>query len=417
MKNINCIILLFFTSFFVIAQEELEKGFYPFINYSDNHVFLGQEKALTYFFENMDSLAKGEDKQINIVHIGDSHIQADFFSNQIRKRSQTTFHLGNGGKGFIFPYPLAKTNNPNSYRVSYTGKWVGERISVSKHNYDWGVSGVIATTTSPFSTFSIQLNTQEDSSIYYNTNHIRVYYPVTDIHSYEIFIEKDDSLLTGKIDTLGGFIEFDLDTLVDNLKFKFKKTNANQRNFNIEGILLNNDESGIIFHSIGVNGAQFRSYLKCTKFIPQLKSLNPHLIIISLGTNDVYGMNSLNTNDLKRNIEKLLTWIREASPNTSILFTCPSDNLYKRRSPNHNNGIAGKLYKELAEEHNLAVWDLYTIMGGLSSIYAWQKQGLAQGDFLHFSARGYTLQGELLFRALFLEAYFGKYNQILNSQK
>lgn len=417
MKKTNCIIFLFLSSFFVVAQEELEKGFYPFINYSENQIFLGQEKALTYFCENMDSLAKGEEKQVNIVHIGDSHIQADFFSNQIRKRSQKTFHLGNGGKGFIFPYRLAKTNNPNSYRVSYTGSWNGKRNSVSSHHYDWGVSGVVATTTSHSSTFSIQLNTQEDSCIHYNTNHIRVYYPVTDIQSFEIFIQKEDSLFTGIIDTLGGFIQFELDELVDKINFKLKKTNSTQRHFNVEGILLNNDESGIVFHSIGVNGAQFRSYLKCPKFIPQLKSINPHLIIISLGTNDVYGMSSLNTSDLKRNIEKLLGWIREACPNTSILLTCPSDNLYKRRSKNHNNGIAGKLYKELAKKHNLAIWDLYTIMGGLSSIYSWQQQGLAQGDFLHFSAKGYTLQGELLFRALFLDAYFGKYQQILKSQK
>ena len=66
MKKTNCIIFLFLSSFFVVAQEELEKGFYPFINYSENRIFLGQEKALTYFCENMDSLAKGEEKQVNI---------------------------------------------------------------------------------------------------------------------------------------------------------------------------------------------------------------------------------------------------------------------------------------------------------------------------------------------------------------
>ncbi len=330
---------------------------------------------------------------------------------------QKNFHFGNGGKGFIFPYRLAKTNNPNTYHVSYTGKWEGQRNSVSKHKYDWGVAGISATTYNSSATFSIKLNTKyQDTLLHYSTNNIRVYCPVTSPKIFSIFVQQGDSLLTGRIDTLGGYIEFNLDTLVEKVTFKLRKTEATQNKFSVEGIFLNNDENGIIYHSIGVNGAQFRSFLKCPKFVQHLSTLDPHLIILSLGTNDAYGT-PFDTNNFRGMVNQLIKWIREASPNSSILFTCPGDNLRKKRYKNLDNERAGKVLFEIAKKENIAVWDLFQVMGGLSSIYKWQEQGLSGHDFLHMSSRGYILQGELLFQALIMDTYFGQHEQILKTNK
>ena len=61
------------------------------------------------------------------------------------------------------------------------------------------------------------------------------------------------------------------------------------------------------------------------------------------------------------------------------------------------------IYK-IAEKRNCAVWDLYEVMGGFTSMKLWLKAGLATNDKIHFSTNGYTLQGDLLFNA-FLSAY------------
>ena len=55
---------------------------------------------------------------------------------------------------------------------------------------------------------------------------------------------------------------------------------------------------------------------------------------------------------------------------------------------------------ELAKKHNAAVWDLFTIMGGLDSISQWNGFGLAQNDKIHFTREGYQLVGNLLFSAI-----------------
>ena len=56
--------------------------------------------------------------------------------------------------------------------------------------------------------------------------------------------------------------------------------------------------------------------------------------------------------------------------------------------------------KKLAENKNLAVWDMFDIMGGLNSIKEWEKNQLAKKDLIHLSYDGYNLIGDLLFDAL-----------------
>ena len=53
-----------------------------------NNVFANQE-LLNPIFNKLYNLEKSKKGKINIVHIGDSHIQADFFTNAIRSELQS----------------------------------------------------------------------------------------------------------------------------------------------------------------------------------------------------------------------------------------------------------------------------------------------------------------------------------------
>ena len=56
--------------------------------------------------------------------------------------------------------------------------------------------------------------------------------------------------------------------------------NTESSSFTLNGIVLENDQNGIIYHSIGVNGAHFSDYNKSPRFFEQIKALAPDLIII-----------------------------------------------------------------------------------------------------------------------------------------
>ena len=55
---------------------------------------------------------------------------------------------------------------------------------------------------------------------------------------------------------------------------------------------------------------------------------------------------------------------------------------------------------ELAEEYNMAVWDLYGLMGGLGSSKTWRNNELMRGDMIHFTFQGYHFKAELYLDAL-----------------
>src|SRR5690606_41645543 len=80
-------IALTFFSAPLLAQsnDELQKD-YPFLLTDSNRI--EQNPGLYRFYEKLDLLQKGEVKQVRVVHIGDSHLQADFFSGEVRRLLQ-----------------------------------------------------------------------------------------------------------------------------------------------------------------------------------------------------------------------------------------------------------------------------------------------------------------------------------------
>ncbi len=386
-------------------------GYFPFIEYGKNQIQLGSDSCLTHFFSALDSLAGWRDSKVNIVHIGDSHIQADFVSHYLRERIQGECYFANGGRGFVFPYRLAATNNPGNYKVSYTGRWDGARNSVSRDHSEWGLAGVTAKTTQLSATFEIELNNQRINKEHYEATRVRVYYPVSDNRSLQIRpLDVDTSTFTITYNQ-EGYLQFDFEEARGFFRFGLVRTDSLQDQFLLQGIAFDNQDPGIVYHSLGVNGAQVDSYLRHSKFSEHLRTLDPDLVIISLGTNDAYNT-GFNQALYKHHLRALIAKIREASPTCSILLASPGDGLRRRWQLNSDIADAASSMKYVAEEKGCAFWDFYTVMGGKGSIRDWHHFSLAQGDKLHFTADGYRLQGELLFQALIMDAYFGTYQHI-----
>ena len=87
----------------------------------------------------------------------------------------------------------------------------------------------------------------------------------------------------------------------------------------------------------------------------------------------------------------------------AILLTTPGDSYRKSRKgrvKNPDMKIARVTIINYCQQHNLAYWDWYEIMGGYGSMANWFLMKLAQKDRVHYNGRGYQIQGELLYRAL-----------------
>jgi hypothetical protein len=396
---------------FIYSQNDypFDISFYDFIQYDKNKIkFLGDSAEFENLFLKIDTLILLGEGRISIVHIGGSHVQADIYPGRMRERLQTFYPGLNGGRGMVFPYKMAKTNSPQAYKVSYSGNWTTCRNVELNKSCNLGLMGITAITDDSLSQIEILLRDTE--KLTYSFNKVMIF------HSFgsNSFIPKLDSVDIEKVETNPdlGYTLFYLRKSYKKLNFRVEKIDTTQNKFELYGIDLENDDPGFVYHSIGVNGASFPSFLKCNLLENHLKALNPDLIIISLGTNDAYTKN-FKPDLYMAHYEQMIRKIKKILPDIAILSTVANDSYLFRRYPNKNTELAAEVIYKVAKKYNCGVWDFYEVMGGFNSSKLWLKQNLMGRDLIHFNLEGYLLKGDLFFNA-FIRSYDNHMIQINN---
>lgn len=414
--------------------------------------------ALLTFYEKMYQLEQSKSGKINIVHIGDSHIQADLFTAKIRTQFQKVF--GNGGFGFTFPYSVAKTNNSAPIRYSASGNFQSFRNLYADENRPVGLSGFSMEANSD--DFAIQLNVKDAQ---FNFTKIKVITPqnvnlfdVSVSHKNIVVERKVPKKITHKVkpgEVLGGIadkynvslkalkkangLKSDMirDGKVLTIPSKATQSKTSTKTeyipielqpslfsndyysetpldkiaivpnqeidyFALNGLVLENNNSGVIYHSIGVNGAKASDYNKFRLFNEQLPALNPDLVIISLGTNESFDKQS--GEQYFANLNQMIQGIKDKNPQACVLVMTPPPSVLHRKYKNTFIEKYAELIEENANVKNYAVWDLLQVFGGNKSIKRNAAKGYMARDKVHYSKAGYEKQGELFFEA-FLQSY------------
>ena len=367
---------------------------YPFIKKEKNNLEIYGHKSWKTFFNKLDNQYSKGNEKVNILHIGGSHIQADIWSNKMRTNFQNALPFNQSGRGFVFPFRLINSNGSPVIKSSHTGRWKGYRNSVYSHNGPFGLMGARAELLDTLSIINIW---HENPKIEYDSfSSVTLFYK--DSNNFEIKILLDSNI---EIKSKKGkeSITFSFSENVDSLAIQIKKIGVNSGNFSFFGLYLDNDINGITYHSIGVNGASVKSYLRCENLVSELNWVKPDLVIFSIGINDAYE-EDFSKDLFYQNYDTLIDKIKSVNPNVAILLTTNNDSYYKVKYPNERALEVQQQMKKLAENKNLAVWDMFDIMGGLNSIKEWEKNQLAKKDLIHLSFDGYNLIGDLLFDAL-----------------
>lgn len=385
-------IVLFGNIRVVFAQQPADQSF---IRLDKNVIETFSPEVLDLFFHKMDSLIRYGRGKIVILHIGDSHIQADYFSGQLRKKIQEFIPGANGDRGLVFPYNIAKSNNPFNYRVEYSGKWETCRSIEKNKVCQCGVTGYQAYTSDSSAWLKIWFKTLDYPPYVFNivrifSNYNQSSYKPVIVNSQVEYIDSVSN---------PGCVVFLLGNYIDTLMIRIVKRDSLQRPFRLYGISLENDFPGLVYHAAGQNGADASCYSHCDLLEEQILALAPDLIIVSLGTNDANSA-KFDPDVFRVNYENLIGRLHHIAPKASLLLTSPGDSYRKRRYPNKNIPVVADIINQTAKYYQQAFWDFYTVMGGYTSIVQWYKSGLTANDKLHFNREGYTLQGDLLFDAI-----------------
>ena len=364
----------------------------PFINCDKNEIIINENDSnITDLITKLKSLKTDKNSSLQIIHIGDSHLQAGFLTEKIKQELFQYFSNDTiTSPGFIFPYTVAETNNPFFYKVGYTGTWDWCKNIDQEKTCNLGLSGITIRTKDSIASISIKMQNLK-------YKHPTKYY----FDKIKILHNSSDSInitVNNKIaKPFKGYSFIELENHTDSIFIEITQNQENQ--FELYGIILENSISEINYHTIGINGATAQSYLKCDYFSDHLNLINPDLIIISLGTNEAYN-DDFSQLEHEYILKDLIYQIKDVSPNVAILLINANDHLKNRKSLNQNVKKVNNNILKICKELNLSYWDFYTIMGGENSIIDWYKKGLSAEDKLHFKKIGYEIQGELFTKAL-----------------
>ncbi len=249
---------------------------------------------------------------------------------------------------------------------------------------------------------------------------------------YELLLFFDNNDLTPNFKISAGDFEFTVDESVKStqegknflvipinqeikeLSLNLLPTEKTEQLFRFYGFSLEKKEKkGLLYQSFGVGASPFEAVLNLEKLKEQSEQLQPDLVILDYGTNNILYQNKVPAN-LPANVVKAITQFREINPDILIVLTSTQDLFYKGRYIDAGIEFA-KMMDSIARENDVMYWNFYDLSGGYGQIKNWESQGYAQKDYVHLTSKGYRLKGYLLNKSILNTLDFYAANSEQNS--
>ncbi len=369
-----------------------EPSAYPFLNTNMNWIQFYSRSAIDKFANHWKQT---QTQKMSIVHMGDSHLQADILPEQIRKKLQAIH--GDGGRGMVFPFSTVKTYSSFFYLTSHTGVWDWHKAITIIPKLPMGAIGMTCRTYQPNATFT--LNFLED--IPKDHNVIKFFVKKTN-KSFDFVIENGTNKIPVVVDSSNAdipFIKVKVPPLSRKITIRTVKSNPEKKEFEFSGMSIEKEEDkGVIFHNVGVGAARYQSILYQKLFVKHLPGLEPDVCLIDFGTND-YLYDDLIKPELESEIKKVIEICREANPEMAIILTTTQD-LYLYGRNRYSGEKFSDLIQKIAKDTECAFYDWYWVSGGRTALKKWVYKGLAQPDYIHLTISGYRLKGNLIAEAM-----------------
>lgn len=349
---------------------------------------------------------------VSIVHIGDSHVQADINTSTVRELLQYDF--GNAGRGLVSPLKICGTNQPTDYVFQSNNSWKTVKLMNTSWMQTVGFTGTSIRPASSTSELTIGTKDTDDYNPFSST---------TIFHNGKLSIKEVTDADGNKLDFRAipsrDYTQIVLSSLATKINVKF----ASAGDLTLYGASLSGERPGVFYHSIGNNGATFDSYNRIGSVGLGINPLHPNLVIISLGTNEAFGRQDIAR--FKRSIDLLVSNVRQANPDALILLTTPMEchrsvvtkkkvrvkrkgkkgyrtvtRTNKTYAVNQNIAPLRKAILDYGKANGVAVYDWYDVAGGTGASTSWINSDLFAKDRVHHTHKGYNLEGRLLYDAI-----------------
>ena len=350
----------------------------------------GNTKQLSYFF---DALKNAKTKQVRVAHFGDSAIEGDLITSDIREALQSKF--GGAGVGW-----LGIVSQDITFRMTtkhtFSSNWeTGALYTSNPHSLPLGISGECNV---PKGNAWVQYETTNAKKYLRDFTVARLFY--ANAKNSQIYYSFDGGAKqTATLKPGVAIQELILKPSGSARSIRIEFPTADQAYF--YGVSLENGPGVYVDNfplrgNTGVDlGSLDENILKGFS-----KFLDYKLIILEFGLN-IAGTRSSDYSWYEREMTKVVNHFKEAFPKTSILMISVHDKSMKRGSNFVTDPTILKLIqaqKNIAKQADVAIWSLFDAMGGENSMPKWVDANppLAFKDYIHFNDQGAKKVADLL---------------------
>ena len=344
-----------------------------------------------------------------ITHYGDSPITNDGITGTVRRLLQTRF--GDAGHGFILVDRPWAWYGHDAITFTSGGGWTDEPILNAKVNDgQFGLGGVTFRANGPgkYARFAPASQGETGKSF----SRMEVYYlqqPGGGQLSISVNDEGAQTVSTGGDTVRSGFYEAKAPRVGPNT---FQVTTVGADEVRLFGAVLENDGPGVVYDSLGVNGAyagMLATAMNEEHWKQQLQHRRPDLVVINYGTNESQYATPAQMERYERELREVIRRVREALPTASILILSPMDRgqhapggriITKPTIP-----MIVEMQRRVALDTGCAFFNTFSAMGGEGTMAKWYagtgRKHLVNTDLTHPTAQGAEIVGRLIYEALY----------------
>ena len=363
------------------------------------------EEDIRFFdplFREMEE-AQAQERTVRVLHYGDSQLEGDRISADVRQGLQERF--GGRGTGF-FPVlgnvPSASVaKNASGAFVHYT--MYGDSTTLRAGHNRYGMLAQVVQLSGGGSMNIHVTRSKTARELVKSFSSVSVLYgrPSRDF-SIKVVSDTLKPRVTQETGESGVVLQtWHFSRPVEKASLQFKGSAE------IYGVSTDG-EGGVAVDNVPLRGCSGTIFTRISKplMTESLAMADVRLIILQVGGNYMPVTRSTKViEQYQAQIASQIQYFHEAAPQARILFIGPSD---MGKSVNGRVVTWPRLpemvdsLKATALRNNAAYWDLYRMMGGENSMAQWVKHSpaLAGPDYIHFTTAGAQKVGETLTRSL-----------------
>jgi lysophospholipase L1-like esterase len=402
------------------GQEDTLDYFYEYIHSNPNRVYFpGDDYTfLDDIFKEMENARKAR-KIVRVMHYGDSQLEMDRISANLRENFQNRF--GGSGPGMV---PMIQKVPTVSLLQSASGNvsrysLITDSLSNSDANRKYGPLAQFGRV-SGSATFSFRVTTNR-----YCQPRAKQFSKITVLlgnmqGDVSLKIKADTSVRTASVKRTADPVTKVEWQMPHDIK---RGTISISGTVDVYGIAIDGGP-GVAVDNVALRGCDGGVF---SRINPELmadsyREMDTRLIIMQFGGNAMPAISSHKSiARYMQRIERQFTYFKKVAPKAKILFVGPSD---------MGKSVDGKmvtwpLLPELNDSlklhclnNGVAYWDTFHVMGGEGSMAQWVKHSpaFAGPDYIHFTSKGAAEIGNALSKSLLLYDDFRKTREAIGER-